>query len=126
MIVCFEVGFIYAAYSKRDQLKNIVDNRLDYTLHNAGKNKAYYASWHLLQTELKCCGIVGLGDWNNVLPNNTLPGSCCQKDAEDKTCTNVNASKTGCKAALIEYMSSHIVSLVGIAIGVVAIQVSVV
>jgi len=122
IIVGVEIGFIVAANAKRDALEEIVDKRLKVTLNESNSNGDYYASWHLLQTELKCCGIDGPEDWKNVFPHVELPGSCCQKAANDTTCTVNTASKTGCKAAIIDYLNSNIVTVVGVAIVVAVVQ----
>lgn len=52
ILVGLEIGFICVAYSKRDQLGSIVDERLNYTLHHADKVESYRASWDLLQTNV--------------------------------------------------------------------------
>ncbi|XP_055308385.1 23 kDa integral membrane protein-like [Sitodiplosis mosellana] len=122
ILVGLEVGLICAAYSKRDQLKGIVDERLNYTLHHADKDQSYFASWNMLQTKLKCCGINGPNDWNHVLPNDNLPGSCCQRAADDKTCRITEAIQTGCKSAFMGFLNSHTFTLVCYAIGAVLIQ----
>lgn len=51
-IVLFEVGIIVAAFTKKNDLENIVDNRLNETLHKYNESKTFAASWHLLQTEV--------------------------------------------------------------------------
>lgn len=51
-IVVFEVGIIIAAFTKKNDLEDIVDKRLNETLHKYNENKAFAASWHLLQTEV--------------------------------------------------------------------------
>ncbi|XP_055304293.1 23 kDa integral membrane protein-like [Sitodiplosis mosellana] len=122
ILVGFEVGLICAAYSKRDQWESIVNEQLNYTLHHADKDQSFYASWNMLQTNLKCCGIDGPNDWNHVLPNDTIPGSCCQKAADDKTCTITEAIQTGCKTAFIEFLNSHIFTVIGYAIAAVVLQ----
>lgn len=121
-IVVFEVGVIIAAFTKRNDLENIVDNRLNETLHKYNQNKAFAASWHLLQTELKCCGIQGPGDWNGVFQNNQLPGSCCQKEASAQ-CSVDGAINEGCKTKFIDYLKSNIVTVAGVGIGVAVVQV---
>ncbi|XP_031627365.1 uncharacterized protein LOC116343455 [Contarinia nasturtii] len=126
IIVGVEIGFVVAANAKKDALEEIVDKRLKFTINSIANHTdssvAYYESWHLLQTELKCCGIVGPEDWKNVLPKVELPGSCCQKAANDTTCTVNTASKTGCKAAIIDFLNSNIVTVIGVAIVVAVVQ----
>lgn len=52
VLVVVEFGIIHVANSRRDQLESILDNRLNYTLHRADKDKSSYASWDLLQTKV--------------------------------------------------------------------------
>lgn len=52
VLVVVEFGIIHVANSRRDQLESILDNRLNYTLHRAGKDKSFSASWDLLQTKV--------------------------------------------------------------------------
>lgn len=52
-IVLFEVGVVAGAYSKKDQLDEIIDKGLDKTLKGINQNQGYNATWHLLQTEVR-------------------------------------------------------------------------
>lgn len=53
-----------------------------------------------------------------------LPPSCCHLHIDDPTtCHKEQASKLGCKQALIDFLHDHIVQLVGVAVGVGVFQV---
>lgn len=148
-IVIFEVGVVAGAYSKKDQLDEIVNNGLNKTLKGIKENQGYNATWHLLQTEvrirlgiflslfsslnfefdlkigffqLKCCGIDNPGDWKPVL-GNQLPPSCCQKPIGDTTCVEKDAAQTGCKQALRDYLRDNLLIVAGLGVGAALIQV---
>ncbi|XP_055296819.1 23 kDa integral membrane protein-like isoform X2 [Sitodiplosis mosellana] len=124
LIVAFEVGIIVAAYVKRNDVENIVDKKLNYTLHKVNEIDTFAASWHLLQTELKCCGIKGPEDWDGILPGqNSLPASCCLRE-KGAQCSKGDASvqKDGCKAKFLDYLKSNLVTVAGVGIGVAVIQ----
>lgn len=72
---------------------------------------------------MKCCGITGPDDYIPVLNSTDLPRSCCLNLAKDKPCTTVNASKNGCKASLLTYLSSQSTILGAVALAVGIIQV---
>lgn len=71
---------------------------------------------------MKCCGIKSPDDFDPIL-NGTLPHSCCLSLANDKPCTKTDASKVGCKSALLEYLSSQSTILAGVAVAVGLVQV---
>lgn len=73
---------------------------------------------------MKCCGINSPSDWNGILGNNLLPGSCCEKQMGDP-CSIDSALKEGCKTKFIDYLKSNIVTVAGVGIGVALIQVCV-
>ncbi|XP_055307934.1 23 kDa integral membrane protein-like [Sitodiplosis mosellana] len=122
--VAFELGTTEAAYVKRKcALMKIVDKKLNEKLGKYPENPSFNATWHLLQTELKCCGINGPEDWDGVLPENTLPGSCCQKGQGDE-CSKFDPSvlKDGCKTKFLDYLRSYLVAVVGVGIGAIVVQ----
>lgn len=51
-IVIFEVAIVASAYSKKDDLKDIVDKGLRKTLNGVKDHQSFNATWHLLQTEV--------------------------------------------------------------------------
>lgn len=52
-IVIFEVGVVAGAYTKKDQLNEIVDKGLNKTLKGYKTNEGFRKTWHLMQTEVK-------------------------------------------------------------------------
>lgn len=74
-------------------------------------------------SQLNCCGIIGPQDWVGILPENLLPGSCCQKEQE-YVCKIDDSSMNndGCKDKLLDYLKSHLTKMAGIAIAVAVIQ----
>lgn len=55
VLVVFEIGLIHRAYSNRNQLETDLGSRLNYTLHQADKDPALYASWDFLQNNVSDC-----------------------------------------------------------------------
>ena len=90
-------------------------------------------AWNLVQTELKCCGVNGPGDWH--LSNNTivetpfLPDSCCQAVQIDQKCRNDNhfgPYEKGCLEAFSNFLHAN-AGIIGALIASVAfIQIAVV
>lgn len=72
---------------------------------------------------MKCCGITSPDDFIPVLNSTDLPRSCCLGLAKDKPCTKIDASKDGCKPALLHYLTSQSTILAGVAVAVGLIQV---
>lgn len=72
---------------------------------------------------MKCCGVTKPDDFYPVLNSTDLPRSCCLSLAKDKPCTKTDASKIGCKSALLEYLSNQSTILAGVAVAVGLVQV---
>lgn len=72
---------------------------------------------------MKCCGINGPSDYIPILNGTDLPKSCCLKLIEGKNCTKADASKNGCKPALLDYLNDKSTLLAGVAVAVGLIQV---
>uniref|UniRef100_A0A6B2EH14 Tetraspanin n=1 Tax=Phlebotomus kandelakii TaxID=1109342 RepID=A0A6B2EH14_9DIPT len=68
-----------------------------------------------VQSQLECCGVNGPGDWVTAIPS-----SCCAPGVTN--CGYDNAFRTGCNAALADWVdiSKHIIAWV--ALGVAVIQ----
>lgn len=52
LIVIFEVGIVIGAYVKRDNMKDYVYKRLNYTMTNYDDKQVYREAWNLLQNEV--------------------------------------------------------------------------
>lgn len=72
---------------------------------------------------MKCCGINSYEDYKPILNGTNLPQSCCLSLPKEKPCTKDDASKNGCKSALLNYLSSQSTILAGVAVAVGLIQV---
>lgn len=73
---------------------------------------------------MECCGVNSPDDYIPILNGTDLPKSCCLSLPKDKTCTKTDASKNGCKSALLNYLSSRSTILAGVAVAVGLIQVN--
>lgn len=81
---------------------------------------------HRIFPQLKCCGVNGPSDWEKVIPNNKIPGTCCHL-GEGTMCdvNDANVIKEGCKAKFIDYIKSNILKVAGVGIAVAVVQVSI-
>ncbi|XP_055296822.1 CD63 antigen-like [Sitodiplosis mosellana] len=120
VIIAFEIGIGAFGYVRQDDLNAALDKGFNQTLKDYKTNEK---AWDLVQTEMKCCGINTPDDFIPVLNSTDLPRSCCLSLAKDKPCTKTDASKTGCKPALLKYLSSQSTILAGVAVAVGLIQI---
>lgn len=75
-------------------------------------------------SQFECCGITSTTDWIPIFGDEYLPPSCCQLPVEQATsCTEKNASKTGCEELLLDYLRSMFTIFTLIAVIVLLIQV---
>lgn len=72
---------------------------------------------------MKCCGINSASDYIPILNGTDLPKSCCLNLDVSKPCTEKDASKNGCKPALLHYLTSQSTILAGVAVAVGLVQV---
>lgn len=65
----------------------------------------------------KCCGVKEPADWYPVLGQNKLPYTCCPANQQSAfsannnygECTINEATKSGCKEKLVEYMKENLI-----------------
>jgi len=106
------------------------------------KGQAYKAVWNEVQTELRCCGVNNVNDWNNDTFGFTgkfnKPLGCCMKrrgtetdltETEQKACrestegpNSNNYYFEGCYTAMKKQVEDNQNVLVGVAIGVVVVM----
>lgn len=120
VIILFEIGIGTFGYIKQDELNSALDKGFNETLKNY---KANEEAWDLVQTEMKCCGITGPDNYIPVLNSTELPRSCCLNLPKEQQCTTITATKNGCKASLLTYLSSQstILGAVALAVGIIQI-----
>jgi len=123
MIVLFQIGIVAAAFSKKAELEQLVDKRLMDTLKKSKETRPFFESWDLLQNELHCCGVYSKNDWTGVFESNRMPGACCHKAIDDKTCSIQDVTYPGCKTAFIDYLNSNMYTVAIFAIVVASVQV---
>ncbi|KAK7790073.1 hypothetical protein R5R35_012996 [Gryllus longicercus] len=104
------------AFAYRDDTKDVIDSKLKNYVFNYGNNKAIVDS---IQTNLKCCGYEGTGDYTSQSVN--IPSSCCPK--LPTTCARKEAYDEGCKDALEDFIESQGNIIGGVAIGIAVIEI---
>ncbi|XP_059616981.1 CD63 antigen [Phlebotomus argentipes] len=123
IIFLLEIGIGIAGYVKHGQLEDILEKGFNSTLHNYDKNVDSQHAWSLIQSELKCCGIQGPSDWQQVFHNTTLPTSCCiEMPVNVNQCTKEFAMKDGCMPELLALLQKNALILAGVGIGIAVVQ----
>lgn len=126
LIFLTEVGVGIAGYVKHSELKDSIDQKFNETLKSYGNQPDIQRAWKMIQTELNCCGIRDPDDWKTVYGtrNQTLPGSCCDKEDANK-CTYDKVNKTdGCKNKLVNFLDENALLLGAVGLGIAGIQVN--
>ncbi|XP_063821535.1 CD63 antigen-like [Ostrinia nubilalis] len=112
-----------AGYVKHQYMENSIIRYLkDYPTNPDVKH-----SFDIIQTDLKCCGIYGPGDWkNNGMP---IPNSCCSAQeikgdvvAACKPENSENVYQTGCYKNVVSFLNSIAAVLGGVGLGIAAVQ----
>ncbi|XP_063216155.1 CD63 antigen-like [Bacillus rossius redtenbacheri] len=122
-IFVLELAGGITGYLLKDDVKDLLGKSLNETALHYETNKDYKNSWDIMQTDLKCCGIVEPSDWNNILKNATeFPRSCCQNMPTSEHCSVELASPTGCLSALQKFFVHYAYVLGGMGIGIGLVQ----
>ncbi|XP_077543566.1 CD63 antigen-like [Haemaphysalis longicornis] len=114
------LGFVY-----KGKVDHIAENKFtqslkDYNRETEGKVKPVHEAWDFIQSQLKCCGVTGYGDWEkeaSVKP----PKSCCPN--ADHCDSKDDYYGKGCYETVKEYISQYAVyvGIAGIGIGLIEI-----
>nr|KAG5702386.1 hypothetical protein BaRGS_002168 [Batillaria attramentaria] len=124
-------GILAAVY--KDQIIDKFDVQLTDAIKNDYKDNP--SSWDVVQKELKCCGGLGPGDydnstWQNAQGQNVMiPVSCCKLDGtkvvDQAACQEKTSSyyEQGCKSALEGWVNDHSMILIGVGCGIAALQI---
>ncbi|XP_017779847.1 PREDICTED: CD63 antigen-like [Nicrophorus vespilloides] len=70
----------------------------------------YNMTWHRLQREFRCCGIVGPSDWTNVTGGGDfieLPPSCCKVPGKICTLYSKDIHENGCFQPFLEFIEDN-------------------
>ncbi|XP_075969226.1 CD63 antigen-like [Anticarsia gemmatalis] len=111
VVFILEIAAAIAAYSLRNQVTDMLDEKLRTTLPIYYENKEVEGAFDFIQSRLNCCGVDSYMDWGNVAPpstvsgisisNITVPNSCCAEtqyqtvgDIEIEECVKLYAN--GC------------------------------
>ncbi|XP_077293192.1 CD63 antigen-like [Arctopsyche grandis] len=132
MLILFVIGLAggIACYVKRGQLEDVLENKLNETMHLYPTDSTFQKSWDIMQHELQCCGDNGPSDWL-TFGNKTIPISCCKEAPFDEntkqaSCPETLAFTSGCFPLLLEGLQQQSVILGSVAIIVAALQMVVV
>lgn len=125
-----------------------VEKKLDATLKKSiteqyGESTTITDAWNVVQVQLECCGGLGPNDYNGSKYDDKqsmiLPPSCCVLTNKDKAFEDPNSAlpvnatlclemqgeyhTKGCKEGLKDWAAKHIGILIGVAIGIAALQI---
>jgi hypothetical protein len=120
--------------------KNDINNKLNTGLADSIKynyNEKLRPAWDAVQTELKCCGGNGAGDYNDSAWRNSsttgvrIPPSCCILNSTGQpvditgcqTLTKETYYEKGCKDALEGWINDHSTILIGVGCGIAALEI---
>ncbi|WAR01165.1 CD82-like protein [Mya arenaria] len=150
-VFVFLVGFFGCCGAIRGSkcLLGLVEKKVDDTLKNSIKEKYSVSTtiteaWDVVQIQLDCCGGLSPEDYtgSKFAERNTtqlIPPSCCvltnKNEAEEKPRSAIAKNATacmekeadyyhekGCKEGLIDWAKMHTAILIGVAMGIGAIQ----
>ncbi|KAI5612129.1 CD63 antigen, partial [Silurus asotus] len=123
IIIIVEIGIAIAAYVYRNKLENLVEKGIKEAIKEYNKDQDIKKELDISQQQFKCCGAVNSTDWAGIMPNNSVPDSCCKNVT--KGCgvnAMFNSSKIyteGCAKA-VEALVKQNILWVGIAALVIA------
>ncbi|XP_028178635.1 CD63 antigen [Ostrinia nubilalis] len=124
VIFVAELAVGIAGYVKHQDLENSIIRNLNATIKDYPTNPDVKNSFDIIQTDLKCCGIYGPGDWkNNSMP---IPDSCCSaqeiKGDVVAACKPENVYQEGCYKNVVSFLNSIAAVLGGVGLGIAAVQ----
>lgn len=80
--------------------------------------------------QLRCCGVDSMNDWNEIMPDGTLPRSCCPITDDDSvsTCTirSENVYMDACFSLLESIIVKNANLLIGVGIGIAFVEVCII
>ncbi|EFN80737.1 CD63 antigen [Harpegnathos saltator] len=78
IVLLLELAAAVAAYALQDSIQDLLEEKINVTMHEYGNNKEATAAIDFLQSRLRCCGYNGPQDWDdNSLNNTRIMNSCC-------------------------------------------------
>jgi hypothetical protein len=118
-----------AAFVFREQANSLVRTALNDSLRfyfwNVEAQGVVNQIWDDVQEVYECCGIDGAADWRNYSPNRSvvIPLSCCQdKSVPGCTSSIENAHVPGCLEAFFDILSTNIIIVASIGLGIVVFE----
>ncbi|KAJ8913860.1 hypothetical protein NQ315_003769 [Exocentrus adspersus] len=124
LILSIEIASGIVGYAKRNEVEEMLENKLNSTMFSYFKNSDVRNTWDIAQHEFECCGMLGPKDWRKVTKNDSLPHTCCPDTQDDGSCTTefTNVYTSSCfeklKAVFVNYRSI----IGGITVGIIVSQ----
>ncbi|XP_015905098.2 CD63 antigen-like [Parasteatoda tepidariorum] len=115
ILMILEVAGGVAAYYYKDEVQDFLKKNMYVSLIQ--QKEGSVEIWDELQYEFECCGVEGPDDYTKM--NFKVPNSCCKDNAE---CSESNAYTKGCFVQLHDKIKKNITIIIGVAIGIAAIQ----
>lgn len=120
VILIMELAAAIAAYALQDNIKGLLTEKINTTMHQYGKEPEATDAIDFLQSRLYCCGYYGYEDWANITTENDLPKSCqrCTTFANKHIC---HPYETGCitQLSLIVHRSALYIATGAVAIALI-------
>ncbi|XP_043665835.1 uncharacterized protein LOC122628074 [Vespula pensylvanica] len=106
VVLIMELSAATAAYALQDTVKDLLEEKINHTMHEYDKNTEIKSAVNFMQSRLRCCGYVDMSNWYDIefTKENDMgiPNSCCDllgKDDNNKTICN-NPYVIGCMSRL--------------------------
>ncbi|KAK0160452.1 hypothetical protein PV328_007861 [Microctonus aethiopoides] len=126
MLTAVKMGIGVAAAVYKNDFTDILKKTLKDSLNR--NSNADKLAWANIQSSLRCCGIDSKNDWEGIMPNGTLPRSCCPIAHEDSisNCTvrSENVYVDACFVLLESIIIKNANLLIGVGIGIAFVEIA--
>ncbi|PSN47125.1 hypothetical protein C0J52_14500 [Blattella germanica] len=131
LVFVMELSGGIAGYVMRNEAMDMLKMKLNNTRFDYNSNHELTKLWDFMQEELKCCGMNGFDDWQQVFHNSSLPLSCCARKSGMtgfEECTlnySRNVYNESCIKALGTFVEDHasVIGGAGITIGFIQVRI---
>lgn len=90
IVLILELAAAISAYALQDDIKNVLVDKINDTMHHYKSDKEAKTAIDFLQSKLYCCGYNGPHDWDEIMKNEDmgLPQSCYVLDTLNYSLTD--------------------------------------
>ncbi|KAK0174437.1 hypothetical protein PV327_010206 [Microctonus hyperodae] len=126
IIFLIEMGIGVAAAVYKNDFPGILKKSLKDSLNR--NSNADKLAWANIQRALQCCGVESKNDWDGIMPDETLPRSCCPivDDNSVSTCSQKsdNVFQEACFLILRHIIIKNANLLIGVGIGIAFVEIA--